>query len=505
MRPIRWWPAYGILAVMAGLLLYFWITPMPSAQTRMLATMPILVFGSLLLTIWAVLFSRLPGLTRVKIFLGVVAIAAAASALFEIKEVDGNVRPIVGWRFGGERTFDSAPRGLVGATEVSADDYPQFYGRNRDARVDGRALETDWSAKPPQELWRREVGEGWSSFAIVGDAAVTQEQRGERELVVRYDLETGQPVWEHADDTSFNTTIGGSGPRATPTIADGRVLTLGATGILNALDLATGERLWSRNVLADNDGRQPEWGMSSSPLVFDGLVAVQLGRSTAGLAAYDLETGELRWRAGDDRGSYTTLTLATVAGREQILVVNHSSVVGHDPATGAVLWREDWSDPPGEKVTPALQLDGNRLLVSGGYGVGSRLLEVRAEGDGFAVEEIWNSMRLKSKFAPMVLHRGAIFGLDDGILTAIDPSNGERLWKRGRYGHGQFVLIGDVLLIQSEKGDVVLVDADPAEHRELARFKALDGKAWNPPALSGDLLLVRNHREAACYRLPVAG
>ncbi len=136
--------------------------------------------------------------------------------------------------------------------------------------------------------------------------------------------------------------------------------------------------------------------------------------------------------------------------------------------------------------------------------MGSRLLRIVPDGEAFTVEEIWSSPRLKSKFGPMVLYDGAVFGLDDGVLVALDPVTGERLWKRGRYGHGQFVLVGDLLLIQAENGEIVLVEANPTEHRELARFAALDGKTWNPPALSGSLLLVRNNREAACYRLPVA-
>ena len=149
-----------------------------------------------------------------------------------------------------------------------------------------------------------------------------------------------------------------------------------------------------------------------------------------------------------------------------------------------------------------LVLGQDRLLVSAGYGVGSRLLRLVPGETGLAVEELWQSRRLKSKFGSLVFHRDTVFGLDDGVLTAIEAETGERLWKRGRYGHGQMILVGDLLLIQSEQGDVVLVEATPVEHRELARLPALDGKTWNSPALAGRYLLVRNHREAACYELP---
>ncbi len=503
-RSIRWWPALVIVAVEIVALAFIWLREAAHTQDKVVNTYPVLFFGLLALFLWLVLFSRLPGRVRLAIFVVVVALVAAGALSLEFKGVDGNIVPIVGFRWSGERSFEDVARSHAEVTRPGPDDYPQFYGPRRDATLPGPRLARDWRAQPPKELWRREVGEAWSSFAVVGDAAVTQEQRGDDEAVVRYALRTGEPVWVHADRTRFDTTIGGIGPRTTPTIADGRVYTLGATGILNCLELSDGRRVWSRNVLEDNDAQPSEWGMTSSPLVVGEVVIVQLGLGGTSLAAYDRATGEVAWRAGVDPGSYSTPTLATVAGREQVLIVNGRSVAGHDPATGETLWREEWP-LPGERISMPLVLGGDRVLVSAAYGVGSRLLELAPDGDGFRVEELWESRRLKSKFAPMVERDGTVYGLDDGVLVALDPETGERLWKRGRYGHGQLILVGDLLLITTEKGEVVLVEATPEEHRELASFRAFDGKTWNPPALSGNLLLVRNDREAACYELPLAG
>jgi len=256
-------------------------------------------------------------------------------------------------------------------------------------------------------------------------------------------------------------------------------------------------------VLADHGAALSDWGMASSPLVAGDLVIVQLSERGVGLVAYDRASGEPAWRAGDDTGSYSSPVLRTLAGRRQVLTVNQRTIAGHDPVTGEVLWQVGWPDP-GERVSPPLQIADDLLLVSAGYGVGSRLLRLAAAGEAVAVEEVWASPRLKSKFAPLVLREGVVYGLDDGVLVALDPATGERLWKRGRYGHGQLILVEDKLLIQAENGEVVLVAADPAAHRELARLPALSGKTWNPPALAGRLLLVRNNREAACYELPVA-
>jgi outer membrane protein assembly factor BamB len=146
----------------------------------------------------------------------------------------------------------------------------------------------------------------------------------------------------------------------------------------------------------------------------------------------------------------------------------------------------------------------NRMLVSAGYGVGSLLIEITPSGDTLIPRTLWESRRLKSKFASIVSHEGTIYGLDDGILVALDQATGERKWKRGRYGHGQLLLVEGLLLIQTEKGEVVLIEPDPGELRELGRFRAFEGKTWNPPALSGRRLLVRNNKEAACFELALA-
>ncbi len=504
--PIRWWPAVVIGAVVAAVLARIWLREAAHTQDQVVATFPAVGGGIVALLAWLVIFSRLPGRARLAILLAAVAVVAAGLLSLEIKGVDGNILPILGFRWSDDRTFDDAVRPAA-AVAPGPDDYPQFYGPNRDATLAGPRLARDWRAEPPKELWRRSVGEAWSSFAVVGDAALTQEQRGDDEAVVRYELRTGEQVWIHTDPTRFDTTIGGVGPRATPAIAGGRVYTLGATGILNCLELGDGSRVWSRQVLEDNDATPPEWGMASSPLLAGEVVIVQLGFGGTSLAAYDRATGAPAWRSGVDPGSYSTPTLATLSGREQVLIVNARSVAGHDPATGEMLWREPW-DLPGDRITMPLALGDDRLLVSAAYGVGSRLLQLvpaGGEGGGFSVEELWQSRRLKSKFAPMVVRDGVVYGLDDGVAVAIDPETGERLWKRGRYGHGQLILVDDVLLIQTEKGDVVLVEATPEEHRELARLEAFDSKTWNPPALSGRLLLVRNDREAACYELAIAG
>jgi outer membrane protein assembly factor BamB len=167
-----------------------------------------------------------------------------------------------------------------------------------------------------------------------------------------------------------------------------------------------------------------------------------------------------------------------------------------------VLWEQPF--PGGQpNVSAPLPLGGDLLTVSVGYGIGSKAYRLAARGEGLAASLAWESPRLKSKFGNLVRHEGSVYGLDDGVLTCLDPATGERRWKDGRYGHGQLLLVGGLLLVQTEEGEMVMIEPSTAGLRELTRFQALEGKTWNPPALAGGLLLVRNDREAAAYDLAV--
>jgi outer membrane protein assembly factor BamB len=382
-------------------------------------------------------------------------------------------------------------------------DWPGFRGRQRDGVVRGVQIATDWARTPPVEFWRKPIGPGWSSFAVLGNLFYTQEQRGADEIVSCYNLTTGKPVWRHRDAARFYESNGGPGPRGTPALSNGRVYTHGATGIVNALDAGSGKVLWSRNSSADTGAKMPGWGFSSSPLVLNDLVVVA---SSGRLIAYEVATGKPRWKGPSKGGSYSSPQLMTIAGVPQILMLTGTGAFSVSPDDGTPLWQHDWEGMP--ILQPAQTEDGDVLIASGDMmgGMGVRRISVKRGASGWTVEERWTSRGLKPYYSDFVVHKGHAYGFDGNILSCIDLQDGQKKWKGGRYGQGQLVLLRDqdMLLVESEEGELALVKASPEQFTEVARFPGIEGKTWNHPVFIGDMLLVRNGEEMAAFKFFLA-
>ncbi len=309
----------------------------------------------------------------------------------------------------------------------------------------------------------------------------------------------------YAYPAHFSETLGGEGPRSTPTISKGEVFSLGATGMLDCLNGSTGEPKWSVNILEGN--ANIIWGMAGSPLVYDRVVVVNPGaqnKSTSGkaLVAYDRSTGKPVWSAGDRRAGYSSPMLATIAGTRQIVLFDGQGLGGYDAKTGKELWQFKWDETlNGINVAQPLILENDRVFISSGYGIGCALVQVSRSGDQWSASQVWKNKAMRCRFNNPVVYKGDIYGLDEGLLVCLDPKTGQRKWREGRYGHGQLLLSGDLLVILSETGQLALVEANPQRYRELGRFPAIEGKTWNYLALMDGKAFVRNHLEMACYDL----
>jgi outer membrane protein assembly factor BamB len=517
---IRWWPAVVLLVAAGGAVaavLGGWLALSGRVVLDAAAIVGVTWVG---LYVWLIAWSGIGLSKRIKLFAALPLVIAAVTLTIEapafVRRHSAHVAPpwsappitFEMWRARSQTLRDNGQPVDLSAT--GPDDFPQFRGPERLGTLSGLPLARDWGRFPPRLLWKHPVGSGWSSFAVVGEYCVTQEQRGEFETVVCYELRTGVERWEQRSAARFNEEMAGEGPRATPTIHQGRVYALGATGNLLCLAGSDGSVIWSRNILEDGKCSNRPFGVCGSPLVMKGMVIVSPGCPGKSLVAYDAETGEPLWTRGDAAASYSSPQPATIAGVEQVLSFNADGLFAHDLARGDILWSYSWLTPlEMANICQPVVLTGegggaDRVFISSGYGKGCAMLAIRRHGDRYEVVTQWTNRNLKAKFTSVAMRDGYVYGLDEAILTCIELETGARQWKGGRYGYGQLLLVDDLLLVQTESTDIALVEATPYRLTELTRFETLDSRSCAHPALAGRILLIRNHGEAACYELPVA-
>ncbi len=487
------------------------------------------MLGLLMFSIWYAIFGwgRRPQRLRVAglIFLLFLLISAGIGLLTRYEgSTSGASMPRLVWKWTEKEDVREGIETTVNEQAVdqtieqeAASVATNFMGPGRDGMWAEVPFSLDWQSTPPTELWRRPIGDGWSSFAVRDGMAITQEQTDAGEQVSCLELLTGREIWTDVDggvdfiDSMAGTpravgaVMGGEGPRATPTIYEERVYVYGSTGIAKCLDLQNGKLRWKRNVLDDHGCDSPKWGKSSSPLILkEEQLVVFTGGEEAGvtLVACDLGTGETKWLYEGQGASYSSPRVLTMLGKRQIVSVNQFDVTGHDPATGEELWRYQWGGTY-PKVGQPQPIGEDRLLVTASYGVGSPLIQLSREGDKWQAEQVWKTKWMKTKFSTAVLIDDHAYGIDEGRLLALDLETGDRVWKRDKTGFGQNLLVGkDHLIIQTEPGAVVMGQIGPEQFTEKARLEALSSMTWNTPALAGRFLLVRNDREAVCYLLP---
>ena len=478
------------------------------AMGMLLYVYAIPVFG-LALVAWAVVTRRFT--TAARRLALIVAIVLGCSVFMVIRtggltaEFDNDFH----WRWSktpeqrllAQATAESPAPSSVPAATSTETGWSGFRGPQRDSVVHGVKIKTDWSATPPVQMWRRPVGPAWSSFAVYNGRLYTQEQRGEEEDVACYDLNTGKPVWKHSDAARFYESNGGPGPRATPTLNNGRVYAQGATGIVNVLDATTGAVVWTRNSVSDTGAKVPGWGIAGSPLVVNDLVIVA---ASGTLVAYDVANGNPRWLGPTGGVGYSSPQLVTIAGVQQVVLLNSNGAISVSLADGKLLWEHKWEGVP--IVQPGVAPNGD-LLVSVSESSGLRRLAVAQASGGWTVQERWTSEDIYPWFNDFVVHKGYAFGFNGSSLVCVNLEDGKLKWKGKRYGYGQLILLpdDDVLLIVSEQGEIALAKATPDQFTELAHFPALEGKTWNHPVLVGNVLLVRNDHEMAAFRLSSEG
>ena len=396
------------------------------------------------------------------------------------------------------------------------DEWPQFRGPAHDGKSAEELALRAWSKEGPPCVWRVPTPAGYSSLTVADGRAFTLVQRDEREVCVALDVADGRELWaaplgkaeyDQGGGAGADDNKGGDGPRSTPSHADGRVYVLDAQLGLHCLDAETGKPVWERDVLAEHEGRLIQWQSAASPLVDSGLVFVAGGGEGQSLLALDAKTGEVRWKALDEKMTHATPIAATIQGKRQVIFFVQSGLIAVVPETGAVLWRTEFPYRTSSAASPVV--DGELVYASAGYGVGAAAWAIQP-GDALVPELLWRTPnKLMNHWSTPVVRDGHLYGMfsfkeyGEGPLACVALASGEQRWTQPGFGPGNCILVGSLLVALSDAGEIVLVDPDPAGYQELARADVLAGKCWSTPSFADGQLYLRSTVEAV--RLDLSG
>lgn len=396
---------------------------------------------------------------------------------------------------------------MLGWTSLAqAGDWPQFLGPNRDGTAEESFAIQPWDKAGPKRLWQRQVGAGFAGPVIQSGRLILFHRVGDQELVECLQADDGKTLWKQSYPTQFEDDFGkGNGPRSTPCISNGKVVTFGADGWLHAWELESGKKLWGRNVLKDYSVPPSYFGVGTSPLIFEDRVLVNVGGKDAGIVAFALDSGKELWKATSDGASYSSPILAKAGQTTHAVFFTRQGVVLLDPKTGAVRFQKRWRaryDASVNAATPLLV--GDRLFISASYETGALLLRLKPDG----AEEVWTSEDLMSNhYNTCIVHEGLLFGFHGrqeagASLRCVDLKSQKVLWDRPRFGCGSMARVGSQILILTEAGEMILVDASGNEYRERARAQVLPaGPVRAQIAVANGMLLARDRDHLAAFKL----
>jgi outer membrane protein assembly factor BamB len=384
----------------------------------------------------------------------------------------------------------------------------QWRGPERDGVVHQADLRADWDKRPPEVLWRRPIGRGFSSFALGDGLVYTMDAKDpNHEQVLCLDADTGKEKWSYVypSPSSFGSF---DGPRATPAIAQGRVFTFGARGMLLCLEAKPeGNKpklLWQNDLVENLSARVPEWGIACSPLVEGNLVIVQPGSPGGSVVALDVQSGKIVWKALKDPSGYSSPVAATINGVRQVVCCTGGAACGLAAADGRQLWYYPWhTDYNGNIATPIVM--GSYVFISSNYGHGCALLHITGKEDAMKAEPVYvrRNKLMRNHHSTCVLKDGYVYGFDSGpgVLRCVDLRKGEQTWEARDHFKGCPIIADDRLIILTEEGNLVLADASPKECKITATLLLLKTKSvpcWTLPALEAGKLFLRGEQEIIC-------
>ncbi len=402
---------------------------------------------------------------------------------------------------------------VLGTSAVMAGEWPEYRGPNHDC-VSAEKV-SPWTGDP-KVLWKIKMGPGFGTYAVVGGSAYVFCEDAGRETCVSLDIKTGKANWTSPIDKTIHERSGGDGPRTTPAVDGDHVYVLGTYLKLACLNAANGKVVWGHDLNAEFQGQSAtggikQWGNAASPVIDGDLIFVVGGGPGKSLIAFEKKTGRLAWAHGDEKLTHATPTIATIHGIRQVIFFTQSGLVSCETTSGKELWRYAFPFSTSTAASPVVSDD--IVYCSAGYGVGGGAARISKEGDKLVATQIWRDKGIINHWSSAVCKDGYLYGLfgfkqfGTEPLKCVEIATGKIIWSQDGFGQGGVLRVGDHLLVQGDKGQIVMVDASPTAYKELSRTEPFDmgpkDKCWNMPVVSDGKLFARSTSQAVC--LDVSG
>lgn len=395
------------------------------------------------------------------------------------------------------------------STNVFAADWPQFLGPNRNAISSESGLLESFPAAGPTIRWRVPGGVGMSAVVVQEDYAITTCNADGKQWLVALDTANGKEKWKSEMGAAYENSMG-DGPRATPTIAAGKVYAYSGEGILIATDLKSGKLIWRKNVMQELSSEPSEYGMSSSPLVVDHRIIVHAGGVDGAVVAFSTEDGKLLWQSGSGHAGYSSPALLNVAGSEQVVSITGTAVMGIDPATGKVHWTYPFETDYGCNTASPVSVAGG-VFISAGENHGSVLLDVKSTNGKYIVSERWKSLDSKSvmrnEWQTSIVIGDYLYGFDNvgaagpvSHFSCIEAKTGKPVWQQSRFGKGNLVYADGKFFLTTIEGELVIAKADAKGFQEISRAQ-LVGKNRQTLSIANGYGYLRDDNEIVCIEL----
>jgi outer membrane protein assembly factor BamB len=394
---------------------------------------------------------------------------------------------------------------LLGCSLLRAADWPQFLGPVRNG-VSIEAVADRFPPGGPKVVWKKDIGQGFSGPVVAAGKLILFYRLSDKETVECLDAHTGAHVWisdyptHYQDDFGFD-----EGPRATPTIADGKIFTFGAEGMLSCWEFSNGKRVWQIDTKEQFTAAKGFFGLACSPLVDGNSVILNIGGGKgAGIVAFDKSTGKVVWKATDDEASYSSPVAASFNGKRYILVFNREGLVALDPASGKAYFNFPWRSRTRESVNAATPvIIGDQIFLSASYGTGAAMLRFHEAGP----ETVWSGDEILSNhYATSVYHDGFLYGFDGRQesgpnLRCVDAKTGKVRWSQDNFGAGTLMLAGNQLLVLTEKGELIVAAATADGFKPVAHAQILPFNSRAYPAVADGLYYARSKDKLVCLDL----